>query len=89
MKAKDVIGQRVIASDGSSVGEVVDLLITDDWKVEYLVVRLERDVAKAVGFRFSIRPKGLVPVSLVRGFKDYITLGAEGEELYRQIRKAD
>ena len=89
MKAREVIGQKVIASDGSSIGEVVDLLISDDWRVDYLVVRLEREVAKAVGFRFSLRPKGLIPVSLIKGFKDYITLGAEGEELLRQIKKAD
>ncbi len=89
MRAKEVIGQKVITLDGANVGEVVDLEIGDDWRVEHLVVKLERDIAKEMGFKFTLRPKGLVPVSLVKGYRDYITLEVEGKELRDHVKKAD
>ncbi len=87
MKAKELIGQKVVGLDGTSIGEVYDLEIDDRWKVVSLVIRLEKDVAKKMGFRLSFRPKGAVSTDLVKGMKDFITIEAEGEELIKAIRR--
>ncbi len=87
MRAKELIGQKVVGLDGTSVGEISDLEIDNNWKVVSLIIRLERDVAKRMGFKLSFRPKGIVTTELVKGTKDFITLEAEGEELIKAIKK--
>jgi sporulation protein YlmC with PRC-barrel domain len=57
---KSLLGKEVITSDGVYVGEVVDVEISEDWRVAKLIVRLERDAAKALGSRLALRPRGAV-----------------------------
>ncbi len=52
-----------------------------------MIISLEKDIAKRIGFRLSFRPKGVVFTQLVKGMKDFVTLGAEEEELIKAIRK--
>ena len=78
---KSLLGKEVITSDGVYVGEVVDVEISEDWRVAKLIVRLERDAAKALGSRLVLRPRGAVDVSKVKGLGDYVTLSVSFSEL--------
>ncbi len=87
MRAKEIIGEKVVALDGEFIGEIEDLELDDDWKVRWLIVGLERNVAKKLGSKFGFRAKGRVPVEIVKGAKNYVTLSLEGEDLYSKIEK--
>ncbi len=87
MRVKDILKERVIALDGEFIGEVEDLEIDDEWRVRWLIVSLERSVAKKLGSRFGFRAKARVPVEIVKGVKNYVTLSLEGEALYSKIEK--
>ncbi len=87
MRVKDLLGEKVIALDGEFVGEVEDLELDDDWRVRWLIVGLERSVAKKLGFRFGFRAKAKVPVEIVKGVKKYVTLSLEGDDLYSRMEK--
>lgn len=87
MRARELVGEKVIALDGESVGIVEDLEIGEDWKVTGLIVRLEREVAKKLGSRFGFKVKGKIPVDLIQGTKNFITLSLDGDELYSRIEK--
>ncbi len=87
MRVKEIIGERVIALDGELIGEVEDLELDDDWRVTGLIVGLERGVAKKLGSKFGFRAKGKIPVEIVRGTKNYVTLSLGGDDLYSKIEK--
>ncbi len=87
MRARELIGERVVALDGTSIGEVIDLEIDDQWKVSGLIISLEKDIAKRLGFRIAFRAKGKVPIDIVKGAKRFITLDVEGEDLLEKIEK--
>ena len=87
MRPKEIIGEKVVALDGEFIGEVEDLELDDGWKVKWLIVSLERSVAKKLGSKFGFRAKGRVPVEIVKGTKNYVTLSLEGDELYSKIEK--
>jgi len=78
---KSLLGKEVITSDGIYVGEVVDVDVSEDWRVIRLVVRLKRDAAKALGSRMALRPRGAIDVSKVKGLGDYVTLNVNFSEL--------
>ncbi len=82
---KSLLGKEVITSDGVYVGEVVDVEISEDWRVAKLIVRLERDAAKALGSRLALRPRGAVDVSKVKGLGDYVTLSVNFSELKEAV----
>lgn len=81
MLARSLMGKSVLTLDGVHVGEVEDIEISESWKVERLVLRLKREVAKELGIRLALRPRGAVKVELVRGVGDYVTLAVEGGKL--------
>ena len=78
---KSVLGKKVITSDGVYVGEVVDAEVSEDWRVVKLVVKLNRDAAKALGSRIAFRPRGAIDVLKVKGLGDYVTLSVSLAEL--------
>ena len=49
--------------------------------MEKLILRLKREVARELGMRLALRPRGAVKVEHVRGVSDYITLAVEGSKL--------
>jgi len=87
MRAKEILREKVVALDGEFIGEVEDLELSDEWRVEWLIVSLERSVAKKMGSKFGFRAKGRIPVDIVKGTKNYVTLSLEGDELYSKIEK--
>ncbi|MCC6040290.1 MAG: PRC-barrel domain-containing protein [Thermofilum sp.] len=76
-----LLGKKVLTLDGVHVGEVEDLEVSESWKVEKLILRLKREVARELGIRLALRPRGAVKVERVRGVGDYITLAVEGSKL--------
>lgn len=87
MRARELIGEKVISLDGEFVGVVEDLEINVDWRVSRLIVRLERKASKKLGARFGFRARGKVPVDIVHGTKNFVTLSLKGDELYSRIEK--
>jgi hypothetical protein len=81
MLAGSLLKKKVLTLDGVHVGEVEDLEISESWKVEKLVLRIKREVAKELGMRLALRPRGAVKVELIRGVGDYVTLAVEGGKL--------
>ncbi|MCS7104422.1 MAG: PRC-barrel domain-containing protein [Thermofilaceae archaeon] len=85
MRIKEIIGKEVLTEDGVSVGSVEDLEV-ENWTVSKLVLRLNRDAAKNLGSRFSLRPKGSVSPSFVKGVGDYITLNVSFNQIKESIK---
>jgi len=81
MLARSLLGKKVLTLDGVHIGEVEDLEISGSWSVKKLVLRLRREVAKELGMRLALRPRGAVKVEYIRGVSDYITLAVEGGKL--------
>ncbi len=74
MLAKEVIGKEVVTRDGGLVGRVLDLELTEDWRVSRLILSLRREAARSAGARFPLRPKSAVEISAVAGVGDLVTL---------------
>ena len=78
---KSLLGKGVITSDGVYVGEVIDVDVSEDWRVVKLVVKLKRDAPKSLGSRMALRRRGAIDVSKVKGLGDYVTLSVSFSEL--------
>ncbi|MEM0023065.1 MAG: PRC-barrel domain-containing protein [Thermofilaceae archaeon] len=85
MRVKNIIGKEVVTEDGVSIGRIEDLEI-ENWVVTKLVLRLSRDAARAIGVRFSLRPRGSVSLTHVKGVGDYVTLSVAASKLSDAVK---
>lgn len=85
MRVKELLGKEVVTEDGVSIGTVEDLEI-ENWTVSRLILRLNRDAAKAIGVRLAFRPRGSVSTSYVKGVGDYVTLSIFWVKLGEALR---
>jgi len=84
IKAGALIGKKVITTDSFRVGEVSGVEMDPDrWKITHIDVSLTNEATNELGFKkpFMGHIIILVPVKLIKGFGDVVTLKATREEL--------
>ncbi|AKG39119.1 hypothetical protein MA03_07530 [Infirmifilum uzonense] len=86
MLTRDLVGKVVVTLDGFHVGKVEELEISEDWKVQNLVLRLTSDAAREIGIRLSFKPRGIVSTAHVKGVADYITIDVEKAQLKETVK---
>ena len=87
MRAREVLGKKVVTRDGGLVGRVADLELTDDWRVPRLILSLRREAARSAGARFPLRPKSAIKSSAVAGVGEFVTLTCGWSELSSVLEK--
>jgi sporulation protein YlmC with PRC-barrel domain len=83
-------GRPVIAAGGRVLGEVADVYLefeNNTWRVESLLVKLNRDAADSIGaarsfFRARTAP---IPVQLVQSIGDTVVLSADEKQLRPRV----
>lgn len=86
MLIRELLGKKVVTVDGLDVGVIEDVQVSDDWRVQGLILRLTRVAAKEIGIRLSLRARGVVDTSLVKGIGDYVTVGVERSKLREFVK---
>jgi len=84
IKVSTVIGRKVITTDAFTVGEVSGAEMDPDrWRITHIDVSLTKDATKELGFKkpFMGNITILVPIKLIKGTGDVITLKKTREEL--------
>jgi len=77
-------GKKVITTDAFTVGEVSGAEMDPDrWKITNIVVSLTKEATNELGFKkpFMGHIAICVPVDLIKGFGDVVTLKTTREEL--------
>jgi len=84
IKVSTMMGKKVITSDAFDVGEVEGAeLDPDRWKITHIDVSLTKEATNELGFKkpFMGHISICVPVNLIKGLGDVITLKKTREEL--------
>jgi sporulation protein YlmC with PRC-barrel domain len=84
VKVSSLIGKKVITTDAFTVGEVSGVeMDINQWKITHLDVGLAKEATSELGFKkpFMGHITILVPVELIRGLGDVVTLKRTREEL--------
>lgn len=70
-------GRTIIAADGKVIGTITALFLeSDQWRVEALQIKLEKDIADQIGASRSVFRAGEldIPVRLVQSVGDTVVL---------------
>ena len=80
---KALQGRAVISADGQVIGEVVELFVHEDWKIESIRIELHKDLADRVGAARSLFHKGSIelPISFVQSVGDAVVLAVDVDAL--------
>jgi sporulation protein YlmC with PRC-barrel domain len=84
MKVSELNGMKVITANAYTLGEVEGAHVdTDKWKLTHLDVELTKEATKELGFKKPLLGSLTVclPVTLVKGFGDVITLKKSLQEM--------
>jgi len=84
VKVSTLIGKKVITTDAFTVGEVSGVeMDTNRWKITHIDVGLTKEATNELGFKkpFMGQITIWVPVKIIKGFGDVITLKKTREEL--------
>jgi len=84
MKVSKLNGMKVITANAYTLGEVEGAHVdTDKWKLTHLDVELTKEATKELGFKKPLLGSLTVclPVTLVKGFGDVITLKKSLQEM--------
>ena len=76
-------GKMVVTNDSFNVGEILEANMDDDWKITHIQVKLTKEATKELGFRKPVLGHIAIclPVYIVKGFGDVITLSRNRVEL--------
>jgi len=83
VKVDRLNGKKVITTDAFNVGEVSGAEMDDQWRITHVHVNLNKEATKELGFKKPMLGHITIclPVSLIQGFQDVITLSKTKEEL--------
>ena len=84
MKVSKLNGMKVITANAYTLGQVEGAHVdTDKWKLTHLDVELTKEATKELGFKKPLLGSLTVclPVTLVKGFGDVITLKKSLQEM--------
>ena len=72
-------GRPVVSADGQVIGEIVELFVHEDWKIESVRVELNKGLADKVGAARSLFHKGSIelPISFVQSVGDAVVLAVD------------
>ncbi len=76
---------EVVAKDGRKVGRLLALRVGNEWKVEGLLVKVNRDVAREVGIKTGVvdSPQIVIRSSKVASIADMVKLNVNVNGLRR------
>lgn len=86
---ESISGLKVIAADGRQVGEIGDLLIdTGSWLVEFVQLKVDKDVADELGVQHGRFHAGTVdlPVHMIQSVGDNVILSVPADRLRPTLR---
>ncbi len=83
VKVSEINGKRVITTDAFNVGKVSGAEMDNNWKITHIHVDLSKDATDELGFKKPVLGHVTIclPVSLIQGFGDVVTLSKTREEL--------
>ena len=83
VQVRDIYGKTVITMDAFDVGKVSGAEMGDQWNITHLHVHLTKDATKELGFKKPVLGHITIclPVKLVKGFGDVVTLSNTKEGL--------
>jgi sporulation protein YlmC with PRC-barrel domain len=84
VKVNSLNGKKVITTDAFNVGEVSGAEVDPDrWKITHIDVSLTKEATNELGFKkpFMGHITICVPVNLIKGFSDVVTLKKTRKEL--------
>jgi sporulation protein YlmC with PRC-barrel domain len=76
-------GKKVITTDAFEVGKVSGAEMDGNWKITHLHVNLTKEATDELGFKKPMLGHVTIclPISLVQGFRDVITLNKNRKDL--------
>ena len=83
VKVSEINGKKVITTDAFNVGKVSGAEMDDQWKITHIYVDLTKDATNELGFKKPVLGHITIclPVKLIQGLGDVITLGKTREGL--------
>ena len=83
VKVSETNGRKVITTDAFNVGKVSGAEMDDQWKITHVYVDLTKDATNELGFKKPVLGHITIclPVKLIQGLGDVITLSKTREEL--------
>jgi len=83
VKVSEINGNKVITTDAFNVGKVSGAEMNDQWKITHVYVDLTKDATNELGFKKPVLGHITIclPVKLIQGLGDVITLTKTREEL--------
>jgi len=76
-------GRKVITTDAFNVGKVLGAEMDNQWNITHIIVQLSKDATNELGFKKHVLGHITIclPVKLIQGFEDVVTLGIKREGL--------
>ena len=83
VKVSEINGKKVITTDATDVGKASGAEMDNQWKITHVYVDLTKDVTNELKFKKPVlgHITICIPVKLIQGFGDVITLNKTIEEL--------
>ncbi|MCW4052379.1 MAG: PRC-barrel domain-containing protein [Candidatus Bathyarchaeota archaeon] len=83
VQVSELNGKKVITTDAFEVGKVSGAEMDEQWKITHIHVNLSKEATGELGFKKPVLGHITIclPVSLVQGFRDVITLNKAREDL--------
>lgn len=81
--------KEVLSSDGNLVGKLADFTLEEDWRMEGMEVKIDKDAADELGAEKPLlsSPKMKIALTHVKAVSDKIVLDEPLEELYRYFEE--
>ncbi|MCW3980174.1 MAG: PRC-barrel domain-containing protein [Candidatus Bathyarchaeota archaeon] len=83
IQVSELNGKKVITTDAFEVGKVSGAEMDEQWKITYIHVNLSKEATDELGFKKPVLGHITIclPINLVQGLKDVITLNKTREDL--------
>jgi sporulation protein YlmC with PRC-barrel domain len=83
VRVSEISGKKVITTDAFNVGKVSGAEMGDQWRITHVYVDLTKDATNELGFKKPVLGHITIclPVKLIKGLGDVITLNKTREEL--------
>jgi sporulation protein YlmC with PRC-barrel domain len=83
IQVSELNGKKVITTDAFEVGKVSGAEMDEQWKITHIHVNLSKEATDKLGFKKPLLGHITIclPINLVQGLKDVITLNKTREDL--------
>lgn len=83
IQVSELNGKKVITTDAFEVGKVSGAEMDEQWKITHIHVNLSKEATDELGFKKPLLGHITIclPINLVQGLKDVITLNKTREDL--------